>query len=138
MLANKLGAITSRTTNSSRHFSKQLKTVRPWAETKILVAGCQGQIGVPLVKALAKELGADRVIATDLDAQKFDFPCKFEQLDICDGEKYRKLVDDHKVDYIVHLAGILSALGEKKPDLAIDVNVFGAINALRIAREKNC
>ena len=101
MLANKLGAITSRITNSSRHFSKQLKTVRPWAETKILVAGCQGQIGVPLVKALAKELGADRVIATDLDAQKFDFPCKFEQLDICDGEKYRKLVDDHKVDYIV-------------------------------------
>lgn len=38
----------------------------------------------------------------------------------------------------MHLAGILSALGERKPDLAIDVNVFGAINALRIARDNNC
>lgn len=54
--------------NSNRCFSKQLKTVKPWGDTKILVAGCQGQIGVPLVKALAKELGNDRVIATDLEA----------------------------------------------------------------------
>ena len=45
-----------------------------------------------------------------------------------------KLVKDNKVNYIVHLAGILSALGEKNPDLAIDVNVFGAVNALRVAK----
>ena len=36
---------------------------------------------------------------------------------------------------MVHLAGILSAGGEKNPDLAIDVNVVGVINALRIARD---
>ena len=93
---------------------------------------------MPLVRALCKELGPDRVIATDLEKQKFDFPCRFEQLDICDGDKYRSLVEKNKVNYIVHLAGILSALGERKPDLAIDVNVFGAINALKIARDNNC
>ena len=38
----------------------------------------------------------------------------------------------------MHLAGILSALGERKPDLAIDVNVFGAVNGLRIARDNEC
>lgn len=138
MLSSTLRALPNGMSNSTRLFSNQLKAVKPWGDTKILVAGCQGQIGVPLVKALAKELGNDRVIATDLDAQKFDFPCKFEQLDICDEKRYSNLVKSNKVDYIVHLAGILSALGEKKPDLAIDVNVFGAINALRIARDNNC
>lgn len=70
--------------------------------------------------------------------QKFDFPCRFEKLDICDDTKYRSLVKENKVDYIVHLAGILSALGERSPDLAIDVNVYGAVNALKIARDLNC
>ncbi len=41
------------------------------------------------------------------------------------------------MNYLVHLAGILSASGEKNPDLAIDVNVVGAINAVRIARDFN-
>ena len=68
MLARTLKSLPNGMTNSTRYFSRQLKTVKPWAESKILVAGCQGQIGVPLVKALAKELGNDRVIATDLDA----------------------------------------------------------------------
>ena len=48
------------------------------------------------------------------------------------------MVKDNKVDYIVHMAGILSALGEINPDLAIDVNVNGVTNALRIAREEKC
>lgn len=70
--------------------------------------------------------------------QKFDFPCRFEKLDIFDESKYRTLVKDNKVNNIVHLAGILSAAGEKNPDLAIDVNVFGAVNGLRIARDLDC
>lgn len=125
-------------TTPVRAFSKQMKPVRNWQDTKILVTGCQGQIGVPLTKALAKELGNDNVIATDLDTQKFELPCEYRQLDICDEGSYRDLVEKNGVNYIVHLAGILSALGEVKPDLSIDVNVFGAVNALRIARDNDC
>jgi len=70
--------------------------------------------------------------------QKFDFPCRYERLDVCDADKYNKLVKDNKINYIVHLAGILSALGEMKPDLAVDVNVIGAVNVMRIAQQQNC
>ena len=38
---------------------------------------------------------------------------------------------------MVHMAGILSALGEQYPDLAIEVNVNGVVNALRIARDNH-
>jgi hypothetical protein len=43
------------------------------------------------------------------------------------------MVKNNRINSIVHLAGILSALGEKNPDLAIDVNVTGVINAMRAA-----
>ena len=88
---------------------------------------------MPLVRALCEELGHENVIATDVAEQKFDFPCRYEKLDVCDGESYKKLVQDNKINYIVHLAGILSALGERHPDLAIDVNVLGVVNVMRIA-----
>ena len=48
-----------------------------------------------------------------------------------------KMVKDNKVNYIVHMAGILSALGEKNPDLAVDVNVTGVVNAIRAAQTNN-
>ena len=38
----------------------------PWEDSNILLTGCQGQIGVPLVRALCEELGAENVIASDL------------------------------------------------------------------------
>ena len=114
------------------------KPVIPWKDSRIIVAGCQGQIGVPLVRALCEELGPDNVIATDLTEQKFDFPCKYEKLDVTDNAKYERLIKENDVNYMVHMAGILSALGERHPDLAIDVNIFGVVNALRLAETHNC
>lgn len=48
-----------------------------------------------------------------------------------DADAYMKMVKSHNVNYIVHMAGILSALGEREPDLSLDVNVIGSINAMR-------
>ena len=64
--------------------------------------------------------------------------CKYVQLDVTNKEKYEAIVKENNVDYILHLAAILSSLGEKFPDLAYDVNVNGAKHALDIAKEHNC
>jgi threonine 3-dehydrogenase len=53
---------------------------------------------------------------------------------VTDAKRYEEIVTEHKVDYIVHLAAILSALGERFPDRATNVNVYGCVNALNIAR----
>jgi nucleoside-diphosphate-sugar epimerase len=68
-------------------------------------------------------------------ANKVDFGCPYTSLDITDAKRYNELVKDNKIDYIVHLAAILSATGELYPDKALDVNVTGAITAMNIARE---
>ena len=87
---------------------------------------------------MTEELGRDQVIACDLVETDANISCKYEQLDVTNKEKYEALVKDNKVDYILHLAAILSSLGEKYPDLAYDVNVNGAKHALDIAREHDC
>ena len=77
-----------------------------------MVTGCQGQIGVPLVHALCKELGNENVVATDISVNKDDFPCDTLQLDTADERMFKAIAIDREVNYIVHLAGIMSALGE--------------------------
>ena len=82
------------------------------SEKTILIAGCRGQIGTALTQALTEELGRDQVIACDLVETDANISCKYEQLDVTNKEKYEALVKDNKVDYILHLAAILSSLGE--------------------------
>ena len=78
------------------------------------------------------------MIATDVDDKKVELPCRYETLDVTDKDKFAGMVKDNKIDYIVHLAAILSALGEKIPDVATNVNIFGSVYALNIARDNNC
>mmetsp|Transcript_24795 Transcript_24795/g.17500 ORF Transcript_24795/g.17500 Transcript_24795/m.17500 type:complete len:131 (+) Transcript_24795:334-726(+) len=103
-----------------------------------MVVGCKGQVGIPMVKALCEELGDDQVVACDISDRDVELPCKFEKLDVCDKGEYERIIKDNKITYIVHLAAILSALGERQPDLALDVNVNGFNNALNLARDHQC
>lgn len=66
-----------------------------------------------MTKAIANEVGADKVVAADVSEKKVDLPCKYETLDVSNEKDYKELVNEYKIDYIVHLAAILSALGEK-------------------------
>ena len=73
-----------------------------------------------------------------MNDNQFDFPCRFEKLDVTDGEKYRKYVHESNSDTIVHLAAILSALGEKNPQKALDINIKSTMHAIYIANDHKC
>lgn len=84
------------------------------------------------------DLGHSQVVAADLVEEDKNIQCKYYKLDVTDFKTYEKIVQEEEVDYVLHLAAILSSLGEKYPDLAYDVNVNGAANALNIAKDNNC
>lgn len=107
-------------------------------DKRVLVAGCRGQIGSALTQRLIDDLGADKVVAADLVENDTNINCKYYKLDVTDKPTYEKIVKEEKIDYIVHLAAILSSLGEQYPELAYDVNVTGGTNALEIAKDNNC
>lgn len=106
---------------------------------KILLTGCAGQIGSELTLAFRKLYGNDRVIASDVSTHvNPDLLAggAFVQLDVLDAQSIARTIDEYQIDSIVHLAAILSAVGEKNPQLAWNVNINGTINVFEVAREK--
>jgi len=55
-----------------------------------------------------------------------------------DIEAVRKTVKKYNIDTVFHLAAILSAVAEAKPNLAWDININGLYNMLEVAREHKC
>ncbi|GAB4379092.1 MAG: L-threonine 3-dehydrogenase [Calditrichia bacterium] len=105
--------------------------------SNILVTGASGQIGSELVVYLAKKYGNNRIIATDI--KEFTLPIKeeirFQYLDVLDQEKIQQVIEENNIDIIYHMAAILSAVGEKNPQLAYEVNMQGLMNILEASRK---
>ena len=78
------------------------------------------------------------MIATDIRPRETSCPRDqrpFEQLNVCDRETMDAIIERYDIDIVYHMAAILSAAGEEKPNLAWDVNLRGLVNVLEIARE---
>ncbi|MBM7655765.1 L-threonine 3-dehydrogenase [Neobacillus cucumis] len=107
---------------------------------KILVTGSLGQIGSELTLRLRELYGEKNVLATDIRHVNSNSVVEdglFDTLDVLDGEKMQKLVNDHHIDTIIHLAALLSATAEKKPLLAWNLNMGGLVNALEVAKNSH-
>ncbi len=106
---------------------------------KILVIGASGQIGVELTLALRKIYGNENVIASDLreENELLKGTGPYVSLDVMNKEMLHVQVIRQHVTQIYLLAAILSATGEKNPNLAWHLNMQGLLHVLEIAREEN-
>lgn len=106
---------------------------------KILITGALGQIGTELITHLQGLYGQDSVIASGLhapQAQGTELNFIYELLDVTDAKAIYELTKKHQVDTVIHLAALLSAVGEKNPGLLWDVNMNGLYNVLEVARQE--
>lgn len=105
---------------------------------KILVIGASGQIGVELTQSLRKIYGASNVIASDLreENELLRGTGPYVSLDVMNREMLHVQVIRQNVTQIYLLAAILSATGEKSPNLAWHLNMQGLLHVLEIAKEE--
>lgn len=108
---------------------------------KILVVGAGGQIGSELVPHLRSIYGNANVVAADISIEK----CKhlaedgpFEALDVLDKDRYIEIVRKYQIDTLFNLVALLSATGEKNPELAWKINIGALTNSLNIAKDNHC
>src|SRR3954470_21435213 len=100
---------------------------------RILVTGAVGQIGSELPLPPRQRYGGASVVASDVrlpadpvlrDGGPFEF------VDCTDPNHITRVMQIHQVDTIFHLAAILSAAGEMRPNQAWKINVDGLYNLL--------
>ena len=103
----------------------------------ILVIGAAGQIGSELTMTLRKRYGDDQVVASDLASPSPTLRNSgpFEFIDVTQHDALDQTIKRHDVGIIYHMAAILSAVGEVKPDLCWNVNVNGLYNVLQAGHE---
>lgn len=108
---------------------------------KILVTGAVGQIGSELTMYLREKYGNENVVAIGhrtKPSEKLLNSGAFEFIKIEDINEVKNVIKKYNIGTIYHLAAILSAIGEKNPQLAWDVNINGLYNILEVSREYKC
>ncbi|MFQ5767139.1 MAG: NAD-dependent epimerase/dehydratase family protein, partial [Acidobacteriota bacterium] len=106
---------------------------------RILVTGALGQIGSELTVALRQRYGDSQVVASDIRMEpKGSAAGPFEYVDCTVFRQLDDVVRRYDVGTIYHLAAVLSAAAEEKPQVAWNVNMGGLYRVLEVARQNKC
>ena len=108
----------------------------------VLVIGSTGQIGSELTMKIRREVPGSTVVAGYIPGAEPKGELlesgPSEIADVRDAAGLAAIVDKYQIDTIYNLAALLSAVAERKPLLAWDIQMNGLLNILEIAREKGC
>ncbi len=108
---------------------------------RILVTGALGQIGSELVPTLRERYGEDQVVASDIRMPAAGSALSnrpYHHVDCTSQRQIQEAVRRFEVGTIYHLASLLSAVAEERPQTAWGVNMGGLYRVLEVARENNC
>lgn len=113
---------------------------KDWEMKNILITGALGQIGSELTMTLRKRNHGGVVVASDIrmpaDSELRDGG-PFEFLDVLNAYRVGRVMEEYHIDTVYHLGALLSAVGEKKPQLAWEINMGGLYNILEAVRQYN-
>jgi nucleoside-diphosphate-sugar epimerase len=104
----------------------------------ILVTGAAGQIGSELVPFLRERRGREGVVALGHSTRPSDEVIRsgpYVTGDVTDIGAMAKIIKDNDISEVYHLAALLSAVGEQKPQTAWDLNMRGLTNMLDLSRQ---
>lgn len=107
----------------------------------VLVIGSTGQIGSELTMKIRNMYPEGNVVAGYIKGAEpkgillESGPA--EEADVCNGEQLLGIVKKYNIDTIYNLAALLSAVAERKPQMAWNIQLNGLMNILEIARENN-
>jgi UDP-glucuronate 4-epimerase len=119
-------------------------SLQPMADPTFLVTGALGCIGAWTVRNLVQadrrtvvfDLGEDtrrlRLIMTPDELSRVTFV----RGDITDFSQVQKVMNDHEVTHVIHLAGLQVPFCRANPVLGAQVNVVGTVNVFEAARRR--
>ena len=104
---------------------------------RILIIGACGQIGTELTLKLREINGKKAVIAADIrkGSKELTKSGPFELVNATDYESILKTIEKYKITDVYLMAAMLSAIGEKYPDKAWELNMNSLFNVLNLAKE---
>ena len=108
----------------------------------VLIIGSTGQIGSELTMKLRGMLPEGNIVAGYIKGAEpkgillESGPCA--EADVRDAKGLAEVVEKYNIDTVYNLAALLSAVAERKPLMAWDIQMNGLINILEVAREKGC
>ncbi len=106
---------------------------------RILIVGAGGQIGSELTSHLRNIYGDGNVVAADVrECKALGETGPFTILNALDSNSLAYAVNKYKIDTIFNLVALLSAVGEKDPQLAWNINMGALMNSLSVAQQYQC